>query len=231
MNFCINNNTIEILNRSSCNIFACVNSVSFDYYIAESLLPLLNGYSMAVFDEIESTNQEHFLTAMEKFGVNVLMTTPTRLKLFFEDGCNCRQLSQLDCICSSGESLPPDLLRVLYSKSPKAQVFNPLGPSECSVWVVGGELKKENDIHIGKAIANTQVYITDQYGKLLPAGAGGELCIAGDGDGAGYLNRPGLTRKNLSIIPSERESSTKQATSPIGVRTSISVMSEEMTFR
>ena len=201
VNFCINNNTIEILNRSSCNIFACVNSVSFDYYIAESLLPLLNGYSMAVFDEIESTNQEHFLTAMEKFGVNVLMTTPTRLKLFFEDGCNCRQLSQLDCICSSGESLPPDLLRVLYSKSPKAQVFNPLGPSECSVWVVGGELKKENDIHIGKPIANTQVYITDQYGNLLPVGAVGELCIAGDGVGAGYLNRPGLTAEKFVDNP------------------------------
>ena len=62
-------------------------------------------------------------------------------------------------------------------------------------------MKKENDIHIGKPIANTQVYITDQYGNLLPVGAVGELCIAGDGVGAGYLNRPGLTAEKFVDNP------------------------------
>lgn len=57
------------------------------------------------------------------------------------------------------------------------------------------------DIHIGKPIANTQVYIIDKYNKLVPIGVTGELCIAGDGVGAGYLNRPELTAEKFVDNP------------------------------
>ncbi len=52
---------------------------------------------------------------------------------------------------------------------------------------------KSFDITIGKPFVNTQIYIVDKYMNLLPIGITGELCIAGDGVGAGYLNRPELT--------------------------------------
>lgn len=57
------------------------------------------------------------------------------------------------------------------------------------------------EIHIGKPIANTQVYIVDKYNKLVPIGVTGELCIAGDGVGAGYLNRPKLTAEKFIDNP------------------------------
>ena len=57
------------------------------------------------------------------------------------------------------------------------------------------------DIHIGKPIANTQIYILDKYGNLVPIGVTGELCIAGDGVGAGYLNRPELTAEKFVDNP------------------------------
>ena len=57
------------------------------------------------------------------------------------------------------------------------------------------------DIHIGKPIANTQIYIVDKYMKLVPIGVTGELCIAGDGVGAGYLNRPELTAEKFVGTP------------------------------
>lgn len=57
------------------------------------------------------------------------------------------------------------------------------------------------DIHIGKPIANTQVYIVDKYNNLVPIGVTGELCIAGDGVGAGYLNRPELTAEKFIDNP------------------------------
>jgi acyl carrier protein len=37
------------------------------------------------------------------------------------------------------------------------------------------------------------LYILDKYGKLLPYGVAGELCIAGVGVARGYLNNPQLT--------------------------------------
>ncbi len=59
----------------------------------------------------------------------------------------------------------------------------------------------ESQITIGKPIGNTQVYILDKYGNQTPIGVTGELCIAGDGVGAGYLNRPELTAEKFVDNP------------------------------
>lgn len=203
VNFCKNNNTLEFLNEQESCVFACVNSVSFDYFIAESLLPLTNGFTTVVLDDNESTIQEQFLDVVAKNNINVVMTTPTRLKIYFDDKCNCEVLKQLDCISTSGEPLTPELLTQMYDKAPNAQVYNPIGPSECSVWDIGGRLERADgiDIHIGKPIANTQIYIVDKHLKMTPIGVTGELCIAGDGVGAGYLNRPELTAEKFIDNP------------------------------
>lgn len=202
-NFCRNNNTLETLKNRENNVFACVNSVSFDYFIAESLLPLTNGYTTVIFDDNESTIQDEFLKIVSENAVNVVMTTPTRLKIYFSDKSDCDVLKQLTCVCTAGEPLMPELLMQIYEKSPNAQVYNPIGPSECSVWDIGGRLNKDDgiDIHIGKPIANTQIYIVDKYMKICPIGVTGELCIAGDGVGAGYLNRPELTAEKFIDNP------------------------------
>lgn len=203
VNFCINNNTLGTLKRNVQNVFACVNSVAFDYFIAESIFPLLNGFTVSLCDEDESLQQSAFLDAIRKNQINVLMTTPTRLSLFFDDSADCGELMALDCICSSGEPLTEPLLEKIFSLSPNAAVFNPLGPSECTVWNLGGELDRASgaDIHLGKPIANTQVFVLDNYMQPVPIGVTGELCIAGDGVGGGYLNRPELTAERFVDNP------------------------------
>ena len=203
LNFCKNNNTLETLNTIENCTFACVNSVSFDYFIAESLLPLTNGFTTVILDDNKSTIQEQFLDVVVKNNINVVMTTPTRLKIYFDDKCNCNTLNNLKCICTSGEPLTPELLELMYNKSPDAQVYNPIGPSECSVWDIGGKLERTDgiDIHIGKPLANTKIYIVDKYMHITPIGVTGELCIAGDCVGAGYLNRPELTAEKFIDNP------------------------------
>ncbi|MBR2418601.1 MAG: amino acid adenylation domain-containing protein, partial [Clostridia bacterium] len=203
LNFCVNNNTLETLERTDNCVFACVNAASFDYFIAETLLPLTNGFATVVLDDKESTNQKLFVDCVKKNGINVLMTTPTRLKIYFGDKENTKVLKQLKCICTSGEPLTEDLLTTMYEKSPEAKVYNPIGPSECSVWDMGGELNREDgiDIHIGKPIANAQIYITDKYMNPVPIGVTGEICIAGDGVGAGYINNPELTAEKFIDNP------------------------------
>ena len=203
LNFCLNNNTLETLNNINNPVFACVNSASFDYFIAETLLPLTNGFTTVVLDDNESTMQEQFLQAVTKNNINVVMTTPTRLKLYYNDKHNCDVLKQMACICTSGEPLTADLLEAMYNKSPDAMVYNPIGPSECSVWDMGGRLEKADglDIHIGKPIANAQIYIVDKYMNPTPIGVTGEICIAGDGVGSGYINNPELTAEKFIENP------------------------------
>ncbi|MEL7406747.1 MAG: amino acid adenylation domain-containing protein, partial [Cyanobacteria bacterium J06558_2] len=60
---------------------------------------------------------------------------------------------------------------------------------------------QKNTISIGKPIANTQVYILDSYGSLLPPGIMGELYVGGDGLAQGYLNLPELTQEKFIPNP------------------------------
>ncbi|MBO7629889.1 MAG: AMP-binding protein, partial [Bacteroidales bacterium] len=49
--------------------------------------------------------------------------------------------------------------------------------------------QKYTDIPIGKPLENVRTYVTDSYGKRLPAGALGELWLSGPQVARGYLNR------------------------------------------
>ena len=202
VNFCTNNNILDACNSLEHQICISVNTISFDYFIAESLLPLLNGFTVVLASEEESTNQEKFKEVVKRNRVNIIQTTPTRYRLYFNEKTDLSYARQFEVVVTSGEALTFDLLEN-FCKYTNSKIFNPLGPSECSVWVVGGELhvsdKKESviDITIGSPIANTQIYILDKHNHPLPIGVAGELCIAGDGVGKGYLNRPELTAEKF----------------------------------
>jgi acyl carrier protein len=56
-------------------------------------------------------------------------------------------------------------------------------------------------IPIGKAIANTQIYLLDNYLNPVPVGVTGEIYIGGDGLAHGYFNRPELTAKQFIANP------------------------------
>ncbi|MBN3899617.1 MAG: amino acid adenylation domain-containing protein [Nostoc sp. NOS(2021)] len=77
------------------------------------------------------------------------------------------------------------------------QLVNNYGPTENTVVTTSGHISVKNKESlapvIGGAIANTQLYILDQYLQPVPIGVSGELYISGDGLARGYLNRPDLT--------------------------------------
>ena len=54
---------------------------------------------------------------------------------------------------------------------------------------------------IGKPIANTQIYILDKNGQLLPDGVVGEICISGKAMAMGYHNRQGREAKKFVRNP------------------------------
>lgn len=198
-NFCANNNIVPYAETLQHQTVVSVNTISFDFFIAETLLPLVHGWTVVLASEEGSNNKELFKELVKDNNVNIIETTPTRLELYTkdEDGRDS-YFQQIQQVVSAGEALTEVLLQKIRNIC-DAKVFNPLGPSECSVWNVGGDFK--TDITIGSPIANTQIYILDKNNKPLPIGVPGELCIAGEGVGKGYLNRPELTAEKFVTNP------------------------------
>ena len=103
----------------------------------------------------------------------------------------------------AGEPLNPQLVRQVYQQDTIEQVFNLYGPSEdttYSTWVLLDKDSKTS-IPIGRPIANTQIYILDNYLQPVPIGVPGELHIGGAGLARGYLNRSELTEQKFIPNP------------------------------
>ncbi|MEQ2534118.1 amino acid adenylation domain-containing protein [Lachnospira hominis (ex Hitch et al. 2024)] len=197
-NFCANNNIVPYAETLSHQTVVSVNTISFDYFIAETLLPLVHGWTVVIASEEESTHKDLFEELIRKHRVNIIETTPTRLEIYTKNEKEDSYFQQIQLVVTSGEALTEELLKHIRDIC-DAKVFNPLGPSECSVWNVGGDFK--TGVTIGSPIANTQIYILDKNNKPLPIGVPGELCIAGEGVGKGYLNRPELTAEKFVTNP------------------------------
>ena len=130
----------------------------------------------------------------------MIQTTPARYSLILEDKENLEFFKNLTDILVGGEPLTDNILVNLKQNS-NAKIFNMYGPTETTIWSTVKELTNEKMITIGKPIANTQVYILDREGNVLPIGITGELYIAGEGVGKGYFNKPDVTREKYINNP------------------------------
>ncbi|HCL51807.1 MAG TPA: non-ribosomal peptide synthetase, partial [Pseudomonas sp.] len=81
------------------------------------------------------------------------------------------------------------------------KVINNYGPTEATVVATSGQVQPGGPLHIGVPVANTQVYVLDGQGQLLPPGAAGELYIGGQGVARGYFNQPQLSAERFVQDP------------------------------
>jgi acyl carrier protein len=103
-------------------------------------------------------------------------------------------------ILCGGEALSRDLAGRLVERG--ADVWNLYGPTETTIWSCALRLSDEKpQVTLGRPIANTQIYILDNYLRPVPIGVTGELFIGGEGVALGYLNRPSLTAERFLPDP------------------------------
>lgn len=95
-----------------------------------------------------------------------------------------------------------DKLRKFPGKPLPFRFVNLYGPTENSVAATIFDVTSAPNGHgaappIGKPIANVQVYVLDSYGRHVPPGVRGELCLGGVGLARGYLNYAGTTAEKF----------------------------------
>ena len=85
-------------------------------------------------------------------------------------------------------------------------LWNLYGPTEATVWSAIHQVQPgDSPVPIGYPIANTQIYLVQESGKLASVGIPGELHIGGVGVARGYLNRPDLTNDKFIPNPFNQE--------------------------
>jgi surfactin synthase thioesterase subunit/acyl carrier protein len=107
--------------------------------------------------------------------------------------------TQLKVLCG-GEALPQNLAARLCAQN--AEVWNLYGPTETTIWSTIDRVRsQEKLVTIGRPIANTQIYILDEYLQPVPVGVHGELHIGGTGLARGYFDRVQLTSERFIPNP------------------------------
>ncbi len=175
--------------------------VTFDAFQMDSILTLAHGIKLILASENEIYNQTNFEALFKHSDNNMFFSTPTKIENYIDNSTDKEYLRKIKSFVIGGEIFSDALLSKIKSHSPYSNVYNIYGPTECTICALVDELEINKEITIGKPIANTQIYIVDKYMHLTPIGVTGELCIAGDGVGAGYLNRPELTEEKCIDNP------------------------------
>nr|AAF17281.1 NosD [Nostoc sp. GSV224] len=169
-------------------------SFSFDASISEILMALGSGATLYLGTKDSLLPGKPLIEQLSNHCITHITLPPSALAVMPGS-----ELSALQTIIVAGEASSAELIR---QWSAGRNFFNAYGPTEASVCATIAKCTEDdNKISIGKAIANVQVYILDEYLQPVPIGVPGELHIGGLGLARGYLNRPELTKEKFIPNP------------------------------
>jgi acyl-CoA synthetase (AMP-forming)/AMP-acid ligase II len=100
-----------------------------------------------------------------------------------------------------GEVFSRDLLMRLQAQRGACAIINHYGPTETTVGSLLSRVEEPGTVTVGRPVANTDIFILDEYLQLLPFGAPGELYIGGNGVARGYLRQPMQTAERFIAHP------------------------------
>jgi amino acid adenylation domain-containing protein len=179
------------------DILLAVTTISFDIAGLELYLPLTVGGRVVLASRETAADGDQLKELLSTCKATCMQATPATWRLLLESGWKGHKNLK---ILIGGEAVPRDLVNQLTDRS--ASIWNMYGPTETTIWSTVHHIDSaEGPILIGKPIANTQVYILDEFLQPVPVGESGELYIGGDGLARGYLNRPQLTAEKFVVNP------------------------------
>lgn len=181
---------------SESDVVLAVTTISFDIAVLELYLPLIKGATVVIAPRDTTMDAREIEASLEKHRVTMMQATPATWRMMLKSGWEGK--SDLKVLCG-GEPMPPELASQLIPRC--RELWNMYGPTETTVWSTCCRVEDPDQIHIGKPIGNTQIYIVDRNLEPMPMGVSGELLIGGDGLARGYRSRPELTREKFIDSP------------------------------
>jgi amino acid adenylation domain-containing protein len=188
------------------------SSLAFDLTITGLFSPLLVGRRVELIRD--NMTLESLSTAFRKqSNLSLIKLTPAQLLLLSQQISSSKAAGRTRAFIIGGENLLAETLTFWQEFAPETILVNEYGPTEtvvgCCIYQVPQGEPQSGAIPIGRPIANTQLYVLNQYLQPVPIGVVGELYIGGAGVARGYLNRPELTAAKFISNPFSDEPGSK----------------------
>ena len=182
---------------------AFTSNPAFDASTMEVWAPLLHGGCLVVIPETVLLDATALGLLLRRQEVSILHLVAGLLGAYADRLTSV--FPHLRYLLTGGDAVDPQALIKILRTGPPQRLIHCYGPSESTTFATTREVRevpeKARRIPIGRAIANTQIYLLDRTGQPVPLGVIGELYIGGAGVGRGYLNRPELTAERFLPDP------------------------------
>jgi amino acid adenylation domain-containing protein len=195
---------LERLDLPEGTSFATVSTFAADLGNTAIFPALCTGGCLHIISHERATSPEALVEYCESHRIDCLKIVPSHLNALLT-ASHPEQILPKKYLILGGEVLSWQLVEKIRQYAPSCQILNHYGPTETTVGVLTYPVHermrdKSETVPLGRAIANTQVYILDHYLQPVPIGVAGELYIGGDSVARGYLNQPQLTADKFITI-------------------------------
>jgi amino acid adenylation domain-containing protein/non-ribosomal peptide synthase protein (TIGR01720 family) len=183
--------------------FATVSTIAADLGNTAIFPALCTGGCLHVISQERATNAEALAEYCDRHAIDCLKIVPSHLKALLS-ASHPEKIMPRKRLILGGEAVSWQLVEQLQQYAPNCQILNHYGPTEATVGVLTYLIESREHsetVPLGRAIANTQIYILNHHLRPVPIGVAGELYIGGDSLARGYLNQPELTRDRFIRNP------------------------------
>ncbi len=192
-NYWISANETYVNQQSSDVPGALFTSLAFDLTITALLGTILRGDTLHIYTGEASEELPHIMASVSP--VRMVKLTPAHVTILADTGMKG---SLVKTVIVGGDVFTVAQYKALQMIAPQAEVYNEYGPTEATVGCIVKNVRSEQDLDsIGVPMPNTNAYVVDQWGQLLPMGMSGELCIGGIVLAEGYHGRDALTEERF----------------------------------
>lgn len=183
-------------------VFLQFAPISFDASTFEIWGSLLNGARLALMPP-GAASLEELGGALRRYQVTTLWLTAGLFHLMVDTHLD--DLRGLKQLLAGGDVLSVPHVKKVVAELKDCRLINGYGPTENTTFTccypIDNPAAINGSVPIGRAIANSYVYVLDSHLNPSPVGIPGELYIGGDGLARGYLNQPELTASKFINDP------------------------------
>ncbi len=186
-----------------------LSSVAFDLGYTAFWSAITTGATLHLQKPNRFVDVEELVENLRSEKITYLKLTPSHFRLLVTDKGFEQSIQEFDLrlIFTGGEKIITESIRTYLELDNTCTIINHYGPTETTIGTVVKNITStsldtfEKFPVIGKVISNNKTYIVDESNSLVPIGAEGELCVAGNGLSEGYVNLEDLTKRSFIDNP------------------------------